>query len=491
MSRTPETTAAHSQRPSHGVRRFLTVCALFIFASFFALTGCSNLGEFDQEAVAQQAESYYESKYGSHVEVSDVWEDRSYQLFGYRSSGRALCTMDDGSTVLVDFEEGVLGDNRQQDEIVAAYEAQLRGAIQDATQDLEHAGYTVSLVFINNLSPEADGFLKGHISTYTWQKNDDSPEESGSFFYARYTDSNRFFKQEASRVSLGAPSIDLEISGKDANYEHGFPTSVPAQPAWVDPIDEACEELLPLTNNEPEVKVTVFQEGYRNLARIEGDQRGMLGELSPFDNAKPAGNWLIVDWIPLGKGVYITSDEHGVRLREGDVTLTEVEAAFSLDELVESGRLDERESRTYHEDAFATYELATHADLFASAPVDVQNKGWFAVDIAYDNTDPDAGLAQLGVEAEELAPSLYSVKVNSATEEAGEAEDSEEDDSTGSEGAEDSAGAADSTGASDSADSTDEASLDVGIMRAETLENGFQYMSATLSEDEPLLLARV
>lgn len=478
MSRTPETTAAHSQRPSHGARKTLAVCMMFIIASFLALTGCSNLGEFDQEAVAQQAESYYESKYGAHVEVADVWEDRSYQLFGYRSSGRAFCTMDDGNTVLVDFEEGVLGDNRQQDEIVAAYEAQLREAIQDATQGLERAGYTVSLVFVNNLSPEADGFLEGQISTYTWQKNDDAPEESGSFFYARYAGNSRFFEQEAPRVSLGVPSIDLEISGEDANYEHGFPTNVPAQPAWVDPIDDACATLLPLTNNEPEVKVTVFQEGYRNLARIEGDQRGMLGELSPFDNMEPAGNWLIVDWIPLGKGIYITSDEHGVRLRAGDVTLTEAEAAFSLDELVESGRLDERESRTYHPDAFATYQLEAHADLFPSAPVDVQDKGWFAVDIAFDNTDPDAGLAQVGVEAEELSPSLYSVKINSAAEDAEEPENSEE------------AGSTDTSGASDSSDSTDEPPLDVGIMRTDTLENGFQYMSTTLHEGEPLLLAR-
>ena len=479
MSRTPETTAAHSQPPSHGVRMSLTICMLFIFASLLALTGCSNLGEFDQDAVAQQAESYYESKYGAHAEVTDVWEDRSYQLFGYRSSGRAFCTMDDGNTVLVDFEEGVLGDNRQQDEIVAAYEARLRGAIQDATQGLERAGYTVSLVFINNLSPEADGFLEGQISTYTWQKNDDSSEESGSFFYARYAGSDRFFEQEASRVSLGAPSIDLEISGRDANYEHGFPTSVPEQPTWVDPIDEACEELLPLTNNEPEVKVTVFQEGYRNLARIEGDQRGMLGELSPFDNAKPTGNWLIVDWIPLGKGVYVTSDEHGVRLRAGDAALTEVEAAFSLDELVESGRLDERESRTYNADAFATYEIEAHADLFAAAPADVQSKGWFAVDIAYDNTDSDAGLATLGIEAEELAPSLYSVKINSTAEDAEEPENSEE------------AGSTDSADASGASDATDEPPIDVGIMRTDTLENGFQYMSTTLHEDEPLLLARV
>lgn len=472
MPRTPAptahdaTSAARRTHPSRCMVPRLAACILLIFTSFLALTGCSNLGEFDQEAIVQQAESYYESKYGAHVEMADVWEDRSYQLFGYRSSGRAFCTMEDGSTVLVDFEEGVLGDNRQQHEIVTAYEERLREAIGDATQQLESAGYTVSLVLINNLSPEADGFLDGRISTYTWQKNDDSSEESGSFFYARYSGSDRFFEQEAPRVSLGVPSIDIEISGRDAAFEHGFPMNVPARPSWVDPIDDACATLLPLTDNEPEVKVTVFQEGYRNLALMEGEPLGMLGELSPFDNMEPTGNWLIVDWIPLGKGVYITSDEPGVRLREGDVTLTEVEGAFSLEELVKSGRLDERESRTYHPEAFATYQLEVRSDLFASAPVDVQDKGWFDVDIAYDNTDPTAGLAQLGVVAEELAPSLYTVRINPAAE---DPEDSSDD----------------------AAASGDEPPLDVGIMRTDTLENGFQYASTTLNEDEPLLLARV
>lgn len=472
MPRTPAPTArdaTSAARRTHPSRRMvprLAVCMLLIFTSFLALTGCSNLGEFDQEAIVQQAESYYESKYGARVEVADVWEDRSYQLFGYRSSGRAFCTMEDGSTVLVDFEEGVLGDNRQQHEIVAAYEERLREAIGDATQQLESAGYTVSLVFINNLSSEADGFLEGRISTYTWQKNDDSSEESGSFFYARYSGSDRFFEQEAPRVSLGVPSIDIEISGRDAAFEHGFPMNVPARPSWVGSIDDACATLLSLTDNEPEVKVTVFQKGYRNLALMEGEPLGMLGELSPFDNMEPTGNWLIVDWIPLGKGVYITSDEPGVRLREGDVTLTEVEGAFSLEELVESGRLDERESRTYHPEAFATYQLEVRSDLFASAPVDVQDKGWFDVNIAYDNTDPTAGLAQLGVVAEELAPSLYTVRINPAAE---DPEDSSDD----------------------AAASDDEPPLDVGIMRTDTLENGFQYASTTLNEDEPLLLARV
>lgn len=475
MPRTPAptacdaTSAARRTHPSRRMVPCLAVCALLIFTSFLALTGCSNLGEFDQDAIVQQAVRYYESKYGAHVEVADIWEDRSYQLFGYRSSGRAFCTMEDGNTVLVDFEKGVLGDNRQQHEIVAAYEKRVREAIGDATQQLEDAGYAVPLVFINNRSPEAGGFLDGQISTYTWQKNDNAPEESGSFFYTRYTGSDRFFEQEGSRVRFGILSIDIEISGKDAAYENGFPTNVPVRPAWVDPIDEACATLLPLTNNEPVAKVAVYQEGYRNLARMEGEPLGLLGELSPFDNMEPTGNWLIVDWIPLGKGVYITSDEPGVRLREGDVTLTEVEDAFSLEELVESGRLDERENRTYHPEAFATYQLEVRSDLFASAPVDVQDKGWFDVNIAYDNTDPTAGLAQLGVVAEELAPSLYTVRINPVSENPEDSEDSSGDATT----------------------PDDVPPLDVGIMRTSTLENGFQYTSTALDESEPLLLARV
>lgn len=459
MTTPPPSPAISTTRTAGPSRRplvFFAVCALFACAFAAALAGCSNLGEFNESAVVRQAESYYADKYGEHVKVADLWEDRSYQLFGYRSSGQAFCTMEDGACVLVDFEEGVVGDNRQQDEIVAAYEQRFRDAVEDATQRLESAGYTVSFVYINGLSPKTDGFLDGEISTHTWQRNEEASEETGSFFYARYTGDECFFEQEASRVYLGAPSIELEISGADANYGHGFPVNVPARPAWVDPIDAACEALLPLTDNDPEVEVTVFQEGYRNAARMEGTPFGMLGELSPFDNEEPTGNWLIVDWVSLGKGIYVTSDEAGVRLRDGDVALAAVEGSFSLEELVVSGRLDERESRTYLPEAFEIYRLDTNADLFATAPAGVRDKGWFSVNIAYDNTDPETGLAQLGIEPVALAPSLYTVKANPDVE-----------------------------------DSKDEPPLDVGIMRAETLPNGFQYMSAALLEDEPLMLARV
>ena len=311
------------------------------------------------------------------------------------------------------------------------------------------------LVLINGISPENKGFFEESISVETWRQHEDAPEQTGSFFYARYTGDERFFEQESSRVHLGIPSVEFEISGKDADYEYGFPVNVPARPAWVDPIDEACRSLLPLTHGKPETSVTVYQEGYRDYARMERGQSGVLGELSPFDNVDAAGNWLIVDWVSLSKGVYVSSDEAGVRLSAGDATLRVTDGSYTLDELVECDRLDERESRTYLPETFETYRIETRSGYFASLPAHIRNKGWFSVSIAYDNKDPETGLEELGIEAEALVPSLYTVKVNP-----------------------------------DAEDSEDEPPLEVGIMRAETLKNGFQYTSTALFEDEQLMLAR-
>ena len=425
-------------------------------AALLALTGCTNLGEFDEGTVIRQAEQYYAQKYNSDATVSDLWEDRSYQLFGYRSHGQAFCTMSDGATVLVDFEEGVVGDNHQQDEIVSAYEWKYREALDLARARLEDAGYTVSLVLINGLSPSDTGFFDGCISPETWRKNEDADEESGSFFYARYTGDDRFFEQEAARVRLSTPVIAFEISGVDAAYDRGFPTGVPERPGWVDPIDEACRSLLPLTDGEPETSVKVFQSGWRGRAIEENGESGLIGELSPHDHESPAGNWLIVEWISLGKGVYITSHEDGVRLREGDVTLTSVEAPFTFDELKASGSLEERKLRSYHPEAFETYELVVSSDFFTSLPEHIRDKGWFSVKVAYDDTDPETGLTQMDITPSALEPSLYTIKSNPATE-----------------------------------DAEDEPPFEVNAMRTSTLYNGYQFLTCAVRDGEPMLFARM
>lgn len=454
----------------------LAPLVLLAIVTILALGSCGNLGEFDEEDVARQAERYYAEKYGDDAHVVDVWEDRSYALFGYQSSGRAFCTMSDGQTVLVDFEDGVVGDNRQQDEITAAYEQRFREELEGCCERLGDAGCDVASVWVNGVSLVEDGFFDERVSTYCWpedpagEKNGDvetTVEQSASFFYAHYTGDDSFFEQEASRVSLGVPYVEIELSGADTDYADGFPTDVPEAPAWVAPIEEACRALLPLTDGETETRVVVYQAGCRDEVPEDTDatalsdaENGKLGELSPFDDndtgAGDIGSWLIVEWVPVGKGVYVTSDECGVRLRAGDVTLETVESPVSLEELQESGSLKRFDEREFAPAAFEAYSLAVAPDFFARLPEGVRDNGWFDIRLAYDNQDPQTGLAELGVTPGDLAPTLYQVEKNPAAE-----------------------------------DVDDAPPYEVIAMRAETLANGFQYSEPELFADAPTLLVRM
>lgn len=145
-----------------------------------------------------------------------------------------------------------------------------------------------------------------------------------------------------------------------------------------------------------------------------------------------------------------------MRLRAGDVTLRETASPYTFDELVETSNLTENDVRAYAPAVFEAYELAPAAGLFASLPASVQDKGWLGIRIAYDNTDPEAGLAELGVAPGTLTPSLYSVEVNPAVE-----------------------------------DFPEESALVIGWMRETTLANGYQHRTGTLYRDEPVLFIRL
>lgn len=433
------------------------ICALLVCATLFALTGCGNLGEFNERSVIRQAEQYYAGKYQSDATVISTWEDRAYNLFGYNSLGRVFCTMSDGNTVLVDFEEGaVIGDNRQEDEIVEAYERKFGELVESGKQQLEAAGYSVPLTLVNGMSHSDGGFFDERISFYEWCKAEGSYEKTGSFFHTRYTGDEHFFRDEAPYVDLDVPSVEFEISGKAAQYEDAFPTNVPEKPAWTVPLDMMYRSLQTLTNGRATAEVTVYQAGYRQHAIEDDAQCGLLGEKSPFGGAGSAGAWLIVDWVPIGKGVYITSDEHGVRLQNGDVTLKKTLDPFSYEELEENGSLPQSDVRELNPTVFETYQVKAADSVFASAPEDVQEKGWFDVKIAYDNTDPDTGLAKLDVTPTELEPCLYRIEENAAAQ-----------------------------------DGEDEPPLEVTGMRTTTLDNGFQYCTPVLYDDEATLFVRM
>ncbi|WP_239463086.1 hypothetical protein [Collinsella intestinalis] len=442
--------------PRHRLFAPLALSIALAMAFVLGLTGCSDLGAFDEAAVARQAEDYYAAKYGEHVAVTDVWEDRGYSLFSYYSLKRAFCTMTDGSCVLVDFEEGPLGDTRQEAEITAAYEKRFRSAVVEGKRLLQDAGYTVSLVLINGYDLTEKGFFTDCISPYDWDDSEGGGDRSGSFFYTRYTGDERFFEEEAARITIRTPQITFEIAGADAAYANGFPTGVPDVPAWTHPIDAMCRELLPLTAGNPRTEVCVYQEGFYGVATDDNGESGLLGELSPFDRTRDVGDWLIVDWIGLGHGVYLASDEHGVRLHPGDVTLEETAATYTFDDLVEKSNLTNNDVRAYDPAIFETYELVPAEDLFAALPASVQDKGWLSVRIAYDNTDPETGLAGLGVTPGALTPSLYSVEENPAVE-----------------------------------DFPDGPELVIGWMRETTLANGYQHRGGTLYRDEPIRLVRL
>ena len=67
----------------------------------------------------------------------------------------------------------------------------------------------------------------------------------------------------------------------------------------------------------------------------------------------------------------------------------------SLEELQESGSLERFDEREFAPAAFEAYSLAVAPDLFARLPESVRDKGWFNIRLAYDNRDPQTGLAEL------------------------------------------------------------------------------------------------
>lgn len=434
----------------------LVACVLLAAVPVLGVTGCENLGKFNDDLVVRQAERYYETKYGEPAQVVEVWEDRTYALFAYESLDRAFCTMSDGATVLVDFEEGVLGDTRQQDEITAAYEQLFREAARDGEKRLENAGYTVALTLVDGVPLDEEGFLAQEISRYDWGGHEGEPEKTGSFFYARYDGDERFFAEEAPRVTLSA-SLTYEISRPDASFENAFPTDVPERPAWIDPIDETCRSLLPLTAGDPVTTASVYQAGHPQCASSGDEGCGLLGELNPYRAEKDeVGAWLVVEWVPVVEGVYVTSDEHGVRLRAEDVTLRGAKSPYSLDELRENESLRPDDSRSVSPAAFKAYHLETADGYFETLPESVREKGWFYGKLAYDNTDPGAGLKDLGITPAPLEPSLYTLEDNPAA-----------------------------------ASHEDEPPVEIGRMRKTTLENGFQHISVSFFADKPTLLVRM
>lgn len=428
------------------VKRLILLPILaFVCATSVALSGCNgDIGQFDENEVSAQACSYMSDKYGGEYQVVSLWEDKSYSLFNYNSLHRVFCEMSDGSTVIVPIGEKAgepLLDNKQAHEICdEVYDVAIADIVNSGTADLKAQGYTVNGAFVNRWSPDLfDSYAV--ISQYSWESEVGSEEASESeigsntglpgeteedleeqlvefetkespFFHTRY-DGNReeFIEAEKDLVSMSTLDICYEISGPGANYEIGIPIDAPTTPLWEVPLNKAGEAFSQLFGDKFFGNLSLYQAGYvtnygsTGSTLVTEDGSGFLGELKYLGDYHA---WLVVDWFYLGHGIWVTSDEHGVRLQEGDVTI-QVGEAPSFEELAPELYFASDYPRTFDANALEQYTISLTSEKAAeliAEDEDIANYGWFSARIAYDNKNPDCGFAQ-SVVISDLSPSLY------------------------------------------------------------------------------------
>lgn len=428
------------------VKRLIVIPTLaFVCAVSVALSGCNgDIGQFDEDEVSAQACSYMSDKYGGQYRVMNLWEDKSYSLFNYNSLHRVFCEMSDGSTVIVPIGKKAgepLLDNKQAHEICdEVYDVAIADIVNSGTEDLKAQGYTVNGAFVNRWSPELFD-SSAVISQYSWESEVGSEEANGSeigastdlpgeaeedleeqlvefetkespFFHAYY-DGNRnaFIEAEKDLVSMSTLDICYEISGPGANYEMGIPVDAPTIPLWETPLDKAGAAFSQLFGDKFFGNLSLYQTGYvtnygsTGSTLVAEDGSGFLGELKYLGDYHA---WLVVDWFYLGHGIWVTSDEHGVRLQEGDVTI-QVGEAPSFEELAPERYFASDYPRTFDANALEQYTISLTdekaAELIAKDE-DIAEYGWFSARIAYDNKSPDCGFAQ-SVTISDLSPSLY------------------------------------------------------------------------------------
>lgn len=384
--------------------------ALFFFA------GCGNLGEFDDRQVAAQASSHMEQKYGERLDVIAMWEDRSYQLFGYSSCDRVFCEMSDGTQVVVPIKENEgdpIVDNRQAEEIVdEVYEPAIAKAVKDGAAALDASGYDVSGAYINGFLPDLCD-LSDNVSVREWEGR---TEGESPFFHARYDgDAEAFIEAERETAYFGSLEIHYDITGEDADYENGFPTDVPTTPSWTDEAEGVAADLRGICGDAIYTEISLYQEGYKAgsdaaLAvgtELDDDRAGLLGTLLCL---RGGDEWKIIDWIPLGHGVWATSDEEGIRLEDGDLMLATA-SGIGYGEISPETTLHDDYPRTFSEAAFECYEISLSDEKrreIEAAGGDAAEYRWFNALIAYDNSDPACAFPD-GVAIDEMSPSIYAL----------------------------------------------------------------------------------
>lgn len=423
-----------------------------LLAPLAVASGCGgDTGRFDEGEVSAQAVSHMAEKYGGDYDVVALWEDKSYSLFSYSSFDRVFCEMSDGTQVIVPIGENAgepLLDNKQSYEICEeVYDAAIAEAVESGVDELEGRGYSVSGALVNGLSPEAFDSSRC-VSRFDWESPEDAEGEAAEpgsaegidrdsiagslerydreveketpFFHAKYEgDAAAFLEAESAVVDLSNIDVEYAIAGPDADYQDGVPVDAPTVPAWEEPLDGVADSLSGLCANRYFGDVAVYQAQDGGGFAFDGDSR-LLGELRCLGDSR---SWLVVDWLYLGKGVWATSDEHGVRLEDGDLSLAVEDGADHAAADLE-GYFRSDYPRAFDQAAFERYSISLDegkAKEIARQDEDIEKYRWFSARIAYDNGDPACGLPE-GVAVSSLSPSLYQAELeepDSAGPEAG------------------------------------------------------------------------
>lgn len=364
------------------MRVFAAILALTAILAVATLSACSNFGEYNASEITAVVESYYNNKYDDNATVVDISEETETGLFGTSSLGNFFCTMSDGNIVFYD-EDKAKGekspsegckDNRQSAEIVAAYISYLHKFEQTATKHFLDAGYqaTVEIDDWHNLSNEEIGEC---IAYEDWEFGD--TDFSGSYFHTKLENQgDAYILEEKQYSSLWIKNCNAYISGPDAAYADAFPTNVPETPAWQEVANAVSKDFKVFSDGLAHIEVYQASNGTRDTKEVQlGD-----GFINAYEDA-----WIIYDYIDCGDGIWVTSDEYGLRLTANDLELAESTDAPTMAELIEDGSTP----KTMNPSAYKAYslKLSDEATKRAQSTLDeVGNHGggWVSLNFAFD-----------------------------------------------------------------------------------------------------------
>ena len=260
------------------------------------LTGCGEQRRH-YRAVEKKAVSYYREKYGGRKpKIVDSCKAGNSGLFGYMGVKDRAYKLDDGSWIYWDDEEMTFADTRQAEEIGAAMTGELmEPALEKLGTEIRCSGYTFNRTGYDSFDECVyTGYYDGDIRS--------------------------FAVKEKPRIS------DMTVVLKErGGFDHEAA------------VEAFCKEMAPFASGR--ATVAVMKEDYAgelpNPAETWFSQRdpdlSAIAEIA-FDKGVEWFRQVFVEVLP---GVYMTSGEANIVLKEGDITFKEIGTCRDLQKILD------------------------------------------------------------------------------------------------------------------------------------------------------------